>query len=186
MSNPFQNLDSASLILVQTSFAFIVSPFTAPVYNLPLFLFGFYAVDKTDSNDPLRLFSGLLGLSVLFDVIWLMRQDHHALIGFLIVVNMLIKIPTFLSLLAALRHRGDSLGSFGRGEGGSLGGNTVWSMPGAFSANKPGYQNIEDDLEEGAQPATSTRPTAPPPGPSPHSHQSQTQAQIKPPGVPQA
>lgn len=37
------------------SLAFVTTPFAAPTYNFPLFLFGLYAAGKTDSNEPLRL-----------------------------------------------------------------------------------------------------------------------------------
>ncbi|KAG8998508.1 hypothetical protein FRB94_006853 [Tulasnella sp. JGI-2019a] len=180
------SLDASSLILIQTSLAFIVTPFTAPVYNFPLFLYGLYAVEKTDSNEPLRLFSGMVGLSVLFDFIWLFRQDWNSLIGLLIIINMMVKGPTFFAVLTALRFRGDRFGALGdRGEGDSLpstAGNTVWSMPGGFSGGKPGYQNIDDDLEEGA-PAPSSAPARQPlstpavPGPAAHSHQAQVPTQ---------
>ncbi|KAG8881262.1 hypothetical protein FRB98_004448 [Tulasnella sp. 332] len=180
------SLDAPSLILIQTSIAFIVTPFTAPVYNFPLFLFGQYASEKTDTNEPLRLFSGMLGLSILFDFIWLLREDWNKLIGLLIIINMMVKGPTFFAVLTALRFRGDRFGGLGdSGGGGSLSsgaGNTVWSMPGAFSGGKPGYQNIDDDLEEAAPAPSTAPPRQPPPvsaapGPASHSHQAQVPTQ---------
>jgi len=171
------SLDAPSLILIQTSFAFIVTPFTAPVYNFPLFLFGQYASDKTDSNEPYRLFLGMLGLSVLFDLIWLINQDWSRMIGILVILNMLLKGPTFFATLTALRFRGDRFGALGggAGEGESVAtGNPVWSMPGGFTGGKSGYQNIDDDLEEAAPaPASASAFNAAVPGPAQHSHQSQ-------------
>ncbi|KAG8911380.1 hypothetical protein FRC01_005736, partial [Tulasnella sp. 417] len=85
------NLDASALVLIQTSLAFITAPFTSPTYNFPLFLFGIYATENKESSEPLRLFSALVGLSVLFDFIWLLRHDYNGLIGFIIVIAMLGK-----------------------------------------------------------------------------------------------
>ncbi|KAG8875832.1 hypothetical protein FRB97_004687 [Tulasnella sp. 331] len=95
----------------------------------------------------------------------------------------MVKGPTFFAVLTALRFRGDRFGGLGdSGGGGSLSsgaGNTVWSMPGAFSGGKPGYQNIDDDLEEAAPAPSTAPPRQPPPvsaapGPASHSHQAQS------------
>ncbi|KAG9045059.1 hypothetical protein FS837_007106, partial [Tulasnella sp. UAMH 9824] len=130
-------LDVAALVLVQTSLAFITAPFTSPTYNFPLFLFGIYATENKESSEPLRLFSALVGLSFLFDLIWLFRHDYNGLIGFILVIAMLGKV--------------------------------VWSMPGGFAGPKPGYQNIDEDLE--TAPGAPSQPPPPPPsnlpGPSP-------------------
>ncbi|KAG8994647.1 hypothetical protein FRB90_000371 [Tulasnella sp. 427] len=169
-------LDVSALVLIQTSLAFITAPFTSPTYNFPLFLFGVYASENKESNEPLRLFSALVGLSVLFDFIWLLRHDYNGLIGFVVVIAMIGKIPTFYSILIALRHRGLAFGSvLGRGGDDPIAGNanTVWAMPGGFGGGKPGYQNIDQDLE--TAPGAPSQPPPPPPtnlpGPSPVSHQ---------------
>ncbi|CAE6429792.1 unnamed protein product [Rhizoctonia solani] len=50
-----QQLEPNSLTLALTTLSFVTSPFKAPRYNLPIHLFGIYALDKTESNEPLRL-----------------------------------------------------------------------------------------------------------------------------------
>ncbi|KIO30824.1 hypothetical protein M407DRAFT_242056 [Tulasnella calospora MUT 4182] len=171
------NLDVSALVLIQTSLAFITAPFTSPTYNFPLFLYGIYAAENKESSEPLRLFSALVGLSVLFDFIWLFRHEYNGLIGFIIVIAMLGKIPTFYSILITLRHRGLTFGSvLGRGvEDPMAAQNTVWSMPGGLGGPKAGYQNIDEDLE--TAPGAPSQPPPPPPsnlpGPSPVSHQAQ-------------
>lgn len=170
-------LDAAALVLIETSLAFITAPFTSPTYNFPLFLFGIYATENKESSEPLRLFSALVGLSFLFDLIWLFRHDYNGLIGFIVVIAMLGKIPTFYMILLSLRHRGLAFGSvLGRGGEDQIAGpNTVWQMPGGFTGPKQGYQNIDEDLE--TAPGAPSQPPPPPPsnlpGPSPVSHQAQ-------------
>lgn len=61
--------------------------------------------------------------------------------------------------------------------------NVVFSMPGGFGGPKPGYQNIDDDLEEAAGAPSTAPPQHQPipgtlPGVSPHSHQAQVNAQV--------
>ncbi|KAG8951963.1 hypothetical protein FRC04_005296 [Tulasnella sp. 424] len=185
------NLDVSALVLIQTSLAFITAPFTSPTYNFPLFLFGIYAAENKESNEPLRLFSALVGLSVLFDFIWLLRHDYNGLIGFIVVIAMLGKVCdpsgqslappddassslhvthrnvvllSEVSLVEALRIRWQPPIQ------------AMWSMPGNFGGPKPGYQNIDEDLETAPGAASQPPPPPPPsniPGPSPVSHQAQ-------------
>ncbi|KDQ09207.1 hypothetical protein BOTBODRAFT_117503 [Botryobasidium botryosum FD-172 SS1] len=106
MSSPFP-LDAQSLVLLQTTISFITAPFNAPSYNFPLFLFGIYATDNTNSNEPLRLFSVLVGASGVLDIIWLIKTtDQSGFIAMLSFINLLLKAPTFFAILVALRHRG--------------------------------------------------------------------------------
>lgn len=89
----------------------------------------------------------MLGLSILFDFIWLLRADWNKLIGLLVIINMMVKVvhiflchvvrlmvvltftfyllwttgPYLLCGATALRFRGDRFGGLGEsGEGGSL------------------------------------------------------------------
>lgn len=55
MADYFQSLDPRSLVVLETGLSFLISPFTAPSYNLPIFLFGVYAQESAESNQSLRL-----------------------------------------------------------------------------------------------------------------------------------
>ncbi|KAF9509361.1 hypothetical protein BS47DRAFT_161995 [Hydnum rufescens UP504] len=150
MSQSVQSLGPQSLILAQTTIAFITAPFNAPSYNFPLFLFGTYASERSESSDSLRLFFGLLGVSIPLDLIWLIKtNDQNGLIKFLSIINLLLKAPTIFAVLNALRLRGETFPSFSHGQFGS---DTqhVWSMPGGFDTGNngtSGYQNVSDDIE---------------------------------------
>jgi hypothetical protein len=50
-------------------------------------------------------------MSILFDIIWLSTWEPATLIKVILVLNLLLKIPTFLSLMVALKHRGDRFGA---------------------------------------------------------------------------
>jgi len=170
MAQSFQSLDAQSLILAQTTIAFITAPFASPNYNFPLFLFGTYASERTESPDSLRLFSGLLGVSSVLDLIWVIRNHQNGFIRMLTIINLLLKAPTMFAVLNALRLRGDTFTSFASGQ--FAGGQNVWSMPGSFSG-RDGYQNVSDgDIENQAQavppasapPPPQQQPSAPPGG----------------------
>lgn len=150
-------LDLQKLLLIETILAFATSPFTAPPYNLAIFLFGTYAQDNAENSQALKTFTGLLGVSVVFDIIWMARNEQHGLILTLTIMLLLLKIPTFLASGWALRQRGTNLGGL-QNFGGS--GPTVWSMPGGFtSADGGGYQVAEPPSSASRQgPSTPSQP----------------------------
>ncbi|KDN50322.1 hypothetical protein RSAG8_01658, partial [Rhizoctonia solani AG-8 WAC10335] len=102
-----QQLDPNNLVLALTTLSFVTSPFEAPIYNLPINLFGIYALDKTESNEPLRLLTAMEGVSIFFDIIYMWRHGQNGFIKLLTIVLTLGKIPTFLVLLQTLKARGD-------------------------------------------------------------------------------
>lgn len=53
---------SIDVIMTRTTqgIAFVVSPFTAPTYNFPLYLFGVYAQESTDATQSLKLVCNVL------------------------------------------------------------------------------------------------------------------------------
>ncbi|KAF8078615.1 hypothetical protein FPV67DRAFT_66257 [Lyophyllum atratum] len=153
-----QNLDPSKLVLAETVLSFAVSPFTAPPYNLAIFLFGTYVQENTEAVHSLQTFTGLLGASTIIDVVWMLKHEQHGFIKLLTVLILLLKIPTFLAFGVALRQRGTHLGGLG---GSDLSGPTVWSMPGGFtSGGREGYQTVDEE-----RPNPPSRPPAsgPPP-----------------------
>ncbi|KAF9015169.1 hypothetical protein BDQ17DRAFT_1340602 [Cyathus striatus] len=140
-----QSLDPTKLVLAGTILSFLLSPFLSPSYNLPIFLFGTYARESTESIQSLQTFTGLLGLSAMFDIIWMTRNDQNGFLLLLTILLLLLKVPTFFAFAAALRQRGSQLGGLGLG-GADLAGATVWSMPGGFtSSGREGYQTVDDE-----------------------------------------
>lgn len=54
------------------------------------------AANLTRSSNLLcHQFLGMLGLSVIYDFIWLLRNDFNKLIGVLVIINMFIKVTRF-------------------------------------------------------------------------------------------
>ncbi|KAG2350348.1 hypothetical protein BDR05DRAFT_954442 [Suillus weaverae] len=142
MADFIQALDPAKLVLAETALAFIISPFTVPAYNLPIFLFGSYVQESSDATQSLTLFAGLLPMSIFYDVLWMIKNEQGGFLRFLTVVLLLLKIPTTGVFLIAMRQRG---GQF-PGLGTDINGPTVWSMPGGFtSGGRDGYQTVDDD-----------------------------------------
>ncbi|KXN90018.1 hypothetical protein AN958_05023 [Leucoagaricus sp. SymC.cos] len=136
-----QGLDPSKLVFGGVTLSFLLSLSSSPPYNLPIYLFGTYAQEQNDVVQSLQTFTGLLGISAIFDVIWMIRNDQSGFIKFLTVVLTLLKIPTFFSFLLVMRQRGAQFGGLGRGEG-----TTVWSMPGGFtSIGRDGYQNVDEE-----------------------------------------
>ncbi|KAJ1311578.1 hypothetical protein OPQ81_010061 [Rhizoctonia solani] len=173
-----QQLDPNSLVLVLTTLSFVTSPFKSPRYNLPINLFGIYALDKTESNEPLRLFTALEGISVFFDIVYMWRHDQNGFIKLLTILLTLGKIPTFLILLQTLKARGDQYAhSIGGGAG--FQSQTVWSMPGGF--RQGGYDPVGEDLEGAVPPPPP--PNTHPANPS-HHHQPTSQSQAAQTGLP--
>ncbi|PVG00696.1 hypothetical protein CPB86DRAFT_754144 [Serendipita vermifera] len=158
-------LDPASLTLLHSGVAFVCSPFTSPSYNLPIFLFGIWSLQVTDTYEPLRIFSGFVGTSILFDIIWLSIYEPATLIKVILVLNLLLKIPTFLSLMVALKHRGDRFGASlpGPGEFPSHT-QTVWAMP--TPAGLGAYQAAGGDTGPERNHGSKPLPTSPSPAPA--------------------
>ncbi|KAL0565595.1 hypothetical protein V5O48_016428 [Marasmius crinis-equi] len=140
--------------------SFFASLFTAPPYNLPVFLFGFFAQENSEAFQSLQTFTALLGASAIFDVIWMMRHEQGGFSKVLTVIILLLKIPTFLAFGMSLRQRGAQFGGGLGIRGNDLSGPTVWSMPGGFtSSGRDGYQAMDEERH-----VESVRP---PPGPPP-------------------
>lgn len=173
-----QQLDPNSLVFALTTLSFVISPFRSPRYNLPVNLFGLYALDKTESNEPLRLYTGMTGVSIVFDIIYMWRHEQNGFIKILTIILTIAKLPTFLIMLQTLKARGDQYASsIGAGVGGFQS-QTVWSMPGGY--RQSGYETVGDDLESAApQP-----PRAPATNPSHHHQPLQQQPQAPQPAVP--
>jgi len=155
-------LDPASLTLLQAGVALVLSPFSFPSYNLPVFLYGLYTLEKADSFEPLRIFTGFVGTSFFLDIFWFFTEtgsNQSGFLRFLTILNLLLKIPTFFALLVSLRRRGDPFGD-GLHRRGPVESSTVWSMPGT-------YQAAGGDLGESTNinvaPAAGTTSVAPPP-----------------------
>jgi len=145
MSIPFQ-LDARSLLQVETALSFATAAFHAPPYNLAMFLFGVYAIDQTTANEPLRLFAGMLAVSLVWDLIWFIQNGQFILVRLISILIMILKAPALSTTIASLRQRGDYLAS--RLGTGDLGGSTIWTMPGGFT-RQAGYDSL-DSGEAGA------------------------------------
>ncbi|KAF9241375.1 hypothetical protein BU15DRAFT_44980, partial [Melanogaster broomeanus] len=157
-----RGLDPAKLALGGTVLSFVISPFAAPVYNLPIFLFGNFAQESSDAVQSLKVFSGLLSASIVFDLIWMINNEQNGFVRFLTILLWLLKIPTAIAFLTALRQRGSQF----MGIGDDVHGPTVWSMPGGFtSGGREGYQTVGD--EPRAPPPPRTNIVAPVPQPAP-------------------
>ena len=76
-----------------------------------MFLFGIWAIQVTETYEPLRVFAGFVGTSLLLDVIWLFNNEPATLVKIILILNWLLKVLTFLSIMASLRHRGDRFGA---------------------------------------------------------------------------
>jgi len=153
MSMPF-TLDARSLVQVETVLSFAIAAFHAPPYNLAMFLFGVYAIDQTTSNEPLRLFSAMLAVSLVWDLIWMIREHPFILTRLVAILIMVLKVPALSTTIASLRQRGDYLAS--RLGTGDIGGSTIWTMPGGFT-RQAGYDSL-DAGEAGAQYADGSGP----------------------------
>ncbi|KAI0094899.1 hypothetical protein BDY19DRAFT_915180 [Irpex rosettiformis] len=106
MADFIQALDPAKLVLVETALSFATSAFAAPVYNLPIFLFGTYAQEASEATQSLQTFTVIVAVSILYDIIWLARNKQNWLIRILTILILILKAPTVLAFAAALRQRG--------------------------------------------------------------------------------
>ncbi|KII94342.1 hypothetical protein PLICRDRAFT_695347 [Plicaturopsis crispa FD-325 SS-3] len=163
MAEFIQALDPAKLVLAETILSFATAPFTAPPYNLAIFLFGIYAQENAEGYQSLQTFTGLLGASTIFDIIWMSRNSQNGFIKFVTILILILKLPTFFAFASAMRSRGAQFGGLGDRVSG-LAGPTVWSMPGGFtSGGHDGYQNVDEEPPNHAPP----RPSGPPVGHAP-------------------
>ncbi|KAJ7487606.1 hypothetical protein B0H11DRAFT_1664055, partial [Mycena galericulata] len=121
-----KGLDPSKLTLGLTALSFIISPFASPPYNLPILLFGTLAQQQENSDGQALQTVCLLGVSVVFDIIWMIMPEHDqsGFIRFLTLLLVLLKIPTFIAFGLALRQRGGSFSGLGGIRGGDLGGAT--------------------------------------------------------------
>ncbi|EJD47776.1 hypothetical protein AURDEDRAFT_102466 [Auricularia subglabra TFB-10046 SS5] len=156
-------LDSTNLVLLQTGLTLATAAGKSPSYNFPLFLYGLYAHERADSSESLRTFTGMLGASVLLDIIWLASTSGvHGLVKAVVVLVLLLKVPTVWATMNTLRARGDQFGPLG------LRTDTVWSMPGGFpTSSAPGaYQTLGGDRDLESSPAPVPAPPMPKPVPA--------------------
>jgi len=163
MAEWLQQLDPSKLILAETVLSFAVSPFTTPTYNLPIFLFGMYAQENTEGVQSLQTFTGLVGVSVIFDIIYMAQNQQNWFTRMITILILILKVPTFFAFGLALRQRGAQFS----GLGGDLSGPTVWSMPGGFtsSSGREGYQNVDEEphVQTLRAPTSQSRPQGLPP-----------------------
>ncbi|KAI8995629.1 hypothetical protein BD414DRAFT_480084 [Trametes punicea] len=169
MADFIQALDPSKLVLIGTAMSFVTSGFSAPVYNLPIFLFGMYAQEASDAVQSLKAFTFLLAGSMFYDIIWMVNNSQNWFIKLVSILLLLLKIPTTFAFVTALQQRGAAFSGLGI-RGNDLSGATVWSMPGGFTSSaRDGYQNVDSPVDgpkplsvPPAQPAP--QPAAPTPG----------------------
>ncbi|KAF8481954.1 hypothetical protein DFH94DRAFT_691588 [Russula ochroleuca] len=160
MADFAQGLDASKLILAETLLSFIISPFTAPPYNFPLFLFGLYVQESQDAAPRLLQFSGYLSASAFFDIIWLTQNHQTVVIRLCSILILLLKFPTVVAFVGTLSSRGVPNINL---SGADFGGATVWAMPGGFtSGERDGYQTVEPETQ---RPSPNHPPANPPPAP---------------------
>ncbi|KIM85211.1 hypothetical protein PILCRDRAFT_66336 [Piloderma croceum F 1598] len=189
MAEWLQQLDPSKLVLGETVLAFAISPFTSPPYNLPIFLFGMYAQENTEGVQSLQTFTGLVGVSVVFDIIYMAQNQQNWFSRMITIFILILKLPTFFACALALRQRGSQFAGLGI-RGADLGGPTgtsyrtimhlntclhipfctVWSMPGGFTSGggHQGYQTVDEEppIQTPRGPASQGRPPqGPPPAP---------------------
>ncbi|PIL31961.1 hypothetical protein GSI_06665 [Ganoderma sinense ZZ0214-1] len=177
MADFVQALDPSKLVIVGTAMSFVASAFSAPVYNLPVFLFGVLAQESSEAIQSLQTFTYLLAGSMLFDVIWMSRNSQNWFARLVTVLLLILKansstrktqFPTIFAFVTALRQRGGSFSGLNI-RGNDLSGATVWSMPGGFTSSfgaRDGYQNVEDPAPT-PKPSLSVPPPQPVPQPVP-------------------
>jgi len=154
--------------------SFVISPFKSPSYNLPIFLFGLYAQENTESVQSLQTFTGLLGVSTIFDIIYMARHGQNWFTRMITIFILILKLPTFFAFALVLRQRGAQFSGLGIREG-DLNGPTVWTMPGGFtSSGREGYHSVgeEPQIQTPRAPISQSRPSQAPPAPTPGTTQS--------------
>ncbi|KAG9311261.1 hypothetical protein JVU11DRAFT_8346 [Chiua virens] len=130
MADFMQGLDPGKLILSGATLAFLISPFSAPSYNLPIFLFGALVHESSDAFQSLKLFAGLLSASSPFrhHLGVQQRAKHprqtplHPLVAAQSTLfasdaeserSPLVQIPTTLTVVTSLRQRGSQFMGIG-------------------------------------------------------------------------
>ncbi|KAI0735167.1 hypothetical protein C8Q76DRAFT_791739 [Earliella scabrosa] len=152
MADFVQALDPSKLVLAGTALSFATSAFVAPVYNLPIFLFGMVAQESSDAVQSLQAFTALIAGSMVYDIIFMANHEQNWFIKLLNILLLVLKLPTVAAFATALRQRGGSFSGLNI-RGNDLSGPTVWSMPGGFTSSfgggggRDGYQNVEDPAE---------------------------------------
>ncbi|KAK0210433.1 hypothetical protein DFS33DRAFT_293062 [Desarmillaria ectypa] len=106
--------------------SFTVSAFSAPFYNFPLFLYGLYGQENTESVSALQNFTGFLAGSMLWDIVWMANNGQNGFIKFLSIILLVLKMPTLATCGLAVRQRGATFGGLG------LRGNDLSGPTGAF------------------------------------------------------
>ncbi|KAI6162196.1 hypothetical protein EDD17DRAFT_595381 [Pisolithus thermaeus] len=137
------------------SWSWLGRPFSAPPYNLPIFLFGTLVQESNDAVQSFRVFTGCLAASIVYDLIWMFSNHQTVLSKLLTVLLFLLKFPTTAVFLFTLRQRGTrfTLGT-------DLGGTTVWSMPGGYtSMGREGYQTVDEEPRSPPRVAPAARPS---------------------------
>ncbi|KAI0365249.1 hypothetical protein BV20DRAFT_1028403 [Pilatotrama ljubarskyi] len=165
MADFIQALDPSKLVLVGAAMSFVTSAFSAPVYNLPIFLFGMYAQEASEAIQSLKAFTFLLAGSMFYDIIWMVNHSQNWFIRVVTILLLLLKIPTTFAFVSALQQRGAQFSGLGI-RGNDLSGATVWSMPGGFtSGGREGYQNVDSPVDGpkplSVPPAQPAQPPAP-------------------------
>ncbi|CDO71564.1 hypothetical protein BN946_scf184911.g34 [Trametes cinnabarina] len=162
MADFIQALDPSKLVIAGTALSFITSGFSAPSYNLPIFLFGIYVQEASEAVQSMRAFTFLLGGSMFYDIIWMFSNTQHWFIKFLSILLLLLKIPTTFAFVTAFQQRGGQFSGLGF-RGNDLSGATVWSMPGGFtSGGRDGYQNVDSPVDAPKPLSVPPAPPAPP------------------------
>ncbi|KAL7311700.1 hypothetical protein PS15m_009427 [Mucor circinelloides] len=138
LQNTVQQANLASLLGLHLGLSLFGAVASNPTYNIPIFFFGIWAYNYRESNSPLKTFTGVLGLSIFLDLIWLylhggnpQEESGFGFAKFFTIISLLVKPLSVYSGISNLRERGDTLNA----------GN--WSdAPGAFPSG--GYQNVRD------------------------------------------
>lgn len=116
-----QALDLNRLLLGHAILSLVAGLSDAPVWNLPLALYGLVVAGKTDSGDGgdsvrqashhasrwarelnparLRQFAALFGVSFLLDFFWLTSHGTNTFVWFMVVANFILK-ASFLSFMS--------------------------------------------------------------------------------------
>ncbi|SCV68455.1 BQ2448_576 [Microbotryum intermedium] len=102
------SLDLSRLLGGHAVLSLLTNLSNAPVWNLPLSLYGLVVVSHhaDDGGDSIRQFAALYAFSFFLDALWLLSNQTYTATWFFIVVNFLLKPVTLLSTLGHLRQRG--------------------------------------------------------------------------------
>ncbi|KZT65130.1 hypothetical protein DAEQUDRAFT_740828 [Daedalea quercina L-15889] len=166
-------IDAGKVVAVETVLSAFTSPFVAPSYNLPIFLFGIYAQETAEAVESLKMFTYLVIGTIPLDIIWLWNHEQGWFMKLLTILILVLKvrdlqdftwfIPTIMVFATALQTRGSSFSNFSGLRGGDVAGATVWSMPGGFtSGGREGYQTVDEPDIQTPKPLGTSQPAAAP------------------------